>query len=283
MKLPCEMMEDLLPLYAEDMATNATRQAVEEHLKDCEPCKEKLEAMRRDKPESAAPIPLEPVRREIRVRRWHAVVAAVCAVAVGLVALLCGQSTLAYMPYSACEITVEALPDGGVEIHYMGPNGMHEWMQDDILYAAPIGHRAGERNGETITPVRNERAVYFVDVTRQGETTLIWAKTPEDEVGAAQILPRLALGYYMLIAMATGIALLALWYPLRRRRMSWIPKRLGVLALCYVVAHLTVMGTNSMSFDMVRDFGYIAVIALLLWGLATSGEELIKQMRRDRA
>ena len=63
MKLPCEMMEDLLPLYAEDVATDATRAAVEEHLTDCEPCREKLKAMRGEKPEQVPALTLKPVRR----------------------------------------------------------------------------------------------------------------------------------------------------------------------------------------------------------------------------
>lgn len=283
MKLPCEMMEDLLPLYAEDMATNATRQAVEEHLKDCEPCRGKLAGMRAEKPEAGVSIPLEPVRREIRKRRWHAVIAAVCAVAAVLVTLLAWQNTLTFLSDSDCEITLETLPDGGTEIHYLGANGMRAWIVDDILYTAPIGRKNQGGQGETIMPVHDEKAIYFVDVMKNGVTTLIWAKTPEDAVGAAQILPRLALGYYMLIAVAAAAVLLGAWYPLRERKIGRVAKRLGVLALCYAAAHFLVMGTVSMSFDMARDFGFIAVIALLLWGLATSGEQLIKQMRRDRA
>lgn len=282
MKLPCEMMEDLLPLYAEDIATNATRQAVEEHLAECEPCRTKLDGMRAERHEGETTIPLEPVRKEIRKRRWHAVIAAACAVAVVLVTVLSWQNGMIYLPYSACEITVETQEDGSGTIHYLGPNGMREWMMDDILYVAPVSSRYQSGGGEIVTSLNGEKAVYFVDATKHGATTLIWAKSPAEANGVAQVLPRLALGYYLVIALVTAVILLAAWYPLRRRRIGRAAKQLGVLALCYAVAHFLVMGTISMSFNMIRDFGFIVAITLLLWGLAISGEQLIREMRRDR-
>ena len=39
MKLDCELIQDLLPLYAEGLCSPASRRAVEEHLSDCEDCR----------------------------------------------------------------------------------------------------------------------------------------------------------------------------------------------------------------------------------------------------
>lgn len=38
MKLPCEIVQDLLPLYEDDLCSQATREAVEQHLKECTTC-----------------------------------------------------------------------------------------------------------------------------------------------------------------------------------------------------------------------------------------------------
>lgn len=38
MKLPCDIVQDLLPLYEDDLCSQATREAVEEHLRECESC-----------------------------------------------------------------------------------------------------------------------------------------------------------------------------------------------------------------------------------------------------
>ncbi len=47
MKLPCEMIQDLLPLYEEEMCSPATRIAVEEHFQECEQCRKQAEEMKK--------------------------------------------------------------------------------------------------------------------------------------------------------------------------------------------------------------------------------------------
>ena len=46
MDLPCEIIKDLLPLYAEEMASHATAQVVEKHLAHCRSCSTELQAMK---------------------------------------------------------------------------------------------------------------------------------------------------------------------------------------------------------------------------------------------
>lgn len=45
MKLPCEIVQDLLPLYEENLCSEASRAAVEEHLKECPVCRALVENM----------------------------------------------------------------------------------------------------------------------------------------------------------------------------------------------------------------------------------------------
>lgn len=46
MKYPCEMIRDLLPLYIDNVCSEASRKIVEGHLDGCEPCRNCREAMR---------------------------------------------------------------------------------------------------------------------------------------------------------------------------------------------------------------------------------------------
>ena len=43
----CDMIKDLLPLYADDVCSDESRKAVEEHIKECAECKGELEKLRR--------------------------------------------------------------------------------------------------------------------------------------------------------------------------------------------------------------------------------------------
>jgi anti-sigma factor RsiW len=45
MKLPCNVIRDLLPLYAEDMVSPESRALTEEHIAECAACRAALEAM----------------------------------------------------------------------------------------------------------------------------------------------------------------------------------------------------------------------------------------------
>ena len=44
MKIPCELIFDLLPLYQEDLCSEVTKEFVEEHLKECPQCQQLLES-----------------------------------------------------------------------------------------------------------------------------------------------------------------------------------------------------------------------------------------------
>ncbi len=46
MKYPCEMIQDLLPLYLDGVCSEESKKGIEEHLQECSNCKEFLSAMR---------------------------------------------------------------------------------------------------------------------------------------------------------------------------------------------------------------------------------------------
>ena len=52
MKTPCEIIRDLLPLYADDVCSPASRAAVDEHLRECPACEEYLKQLRAGELES---------------------------------------------------------------------------------------------------------------------------------------------------------------------------------------------------------------------------------------
>ena len=52
MKITCNIIEDLLPLYVDDMVSEDSRQLVEEHLKMCPACRKMQEEMQREKTKS---------------------------------------------------------------------------------------------------------------------------------------------------------------------------------------------------------------------------------------
>ena len=62
-KIPCEIIRDLLPLYQDDICSEKSRTAIEEHIKECESCRKYLKKMEGE-------IPIETDRIESTAEEW---------------------------------------------------------------------------------------------------------------------------------------------------------------------------------------------------------------------
>lgn len=144
-KISCEVVRDLLPLYADDAVSDASRVLVEAHLEACESCRKVLEHCRAQvkiPPESTA-APLKKVkRRQIRRIALAVLAAVICAALVfGLYFNYSTRSVTA--PYDAATMTVEAAGNGVFRFyHPKGVNGMssrtvhieRDGMQEIVLF-----------------------------------------------------------------------------------------------------------------------------------------------------
>ena len=120
MKISCNIIRDLLPLYAEDLASEDTRTMVEEHLCTCEDCTEALNDMKKKAPVpvEVAPDSLQKVKKTIRRKRVLSVVAALLT----LITLASAVFTFLFTPF---QLTMEQAlddfyvrEDGAVVIDY---------------------------------------------------------------------------------------------------------------------------------------------------------------------
>lgn len=58
-KINCDIIRDILPLYLDDVVSNATREMVEEHLKSCDSCRDEAAALQK--------VVILPVRQNLRI------------------------------------------------------------------------------------------------------------------------------------------------------------------------------------------------------------------------
>ena len=80
MKLNCKVIEDLLPLYLDEVCSEESRQLVEEHLSECEECRKLVETITEvqyEKVEQEETVESEVVKRSFKKirRRWSARIA----------------------------------------------------------------------------------------------------------------------------------------------------------------------------------------------------------------
>lgn len=98
MKLECDVIRDLLPLYAEKLASPASSALVEQHLAACPACRAELEQMEKPvpvQPEPQPDAPLQSIRKTLQKKSIRIAAAAVLAVlcAFGLVFWMGGAKT----------------------------------------------------------------------------------------------------------------------------------------------------------------------------------------------
>lgn len=143
MDISCDIIRDILPLYAEDLVSDATRALVDDHLCTCDPCTRQLGILKK-----AAQLPVEVdtgalkrVGDTIRRRRILTVAAAVMTVLTILVCAVGWLNVTVYLDPEDAVIDVEAQEDGSLRYtvydYVMGHSsfGWNQAAYENMCYA----------------------------------------------------------------------------------------------------------------------------------------------------
>ena len=283
--IPCGVIRDLLPLYTEELCSEESKALVESHLKNCPDCRSMKENMKK-----AEPLPidsgegLKKIKKELKNRRFRTAAMAALLVFVLLVSFFSWYSKPEYYPYSENRISVRALGDK-IEIRFTGVARASLETREDpeggtigILYAwtSPMDRRS---KIETMT-IPKVDALYYCWET-QGENTVLLAG--ETDAAGMQVLPRLVLGYYVLLALALGAVSVLLWLLLRKKEAGALFRQIFFVPLSYLTGHVLIMGLQTLSFDAGRDFGFILMAACGVYAILTLLCRELRQRKQDRA
>ena len=332
MSKDCSIVQDLLPLYAEDMLREETKGFVDGHLVQCAACRAELDALKADvKPAPVSAQPLRDLKRQLRRKKLTAVL---LAVALALTLATAGFAYLTapqYLPYDETEwmitrspraladgsimsdgltdlsgiesISVNLLtpvsgtkvtstqdPDSGKTVYFItawrtpldtwcgtfdvSDTGDHAQREANALLNA-LGETESARTLFTLDAT-NCTAIYYSPNNGQDDVLLCGSRD-----GGVISLPRLALGYYVLLSLALFITLGIAFFICRRKKAG---KMLGYLALIpasYLAGHLLVKGFTTTSYQMQRDFSLIVFAAVLIYSAVLLALSLLRQKRED--
>lgn len=295
MKLPCAVIQDLLPLYAEDLTSDVSKTLVEEHLPECEDCRKALEELQAPQPQvPREAVPMQRVKKLLRKQLWLAVVLTVCVViAVGIPFFHWLYSDVD-MPYQEGMITIRENPDGSIDAVFDRPLG---WIWIDTLTdketglvrrviscqaASPIYRSTHEHHTSDVYTIADpsERCdlIYYENDAVGGEHILLWGTEP---LGWPQVitLPRLALNYYLLLAGALTLLFVLLWVAFRKR--TSFPGYTALGFGSYILAHLLIKGFEGTTYFLLQDLAFILLTAIALFGAACSAIALYR-LQKDR-
>ena len=320
MKLPCAVIRDLLPLYAENMVEPDTKDLIGQHLTECPDCRKRFSEIETDPEPPVETIkPLQTLRKEIRKRRWYtAILAALCVfIAVftyffhatsmnyilwqdGLIEVV-GVETInpgeyysddGHLPIDDEVAPVPTVVPASVEQSHEALilkvssfiNGFEEHVvvEDDgtttvIMQAFSTNqgsnHQTQSYYESTYYPVP-DRLIYGFEQPQK----LLWG-TPMD--GGTEVLPRLALGYYLLIAAALAGLFGLLWGIFRKWDYSWILRQLFFAPVSYILSHLLLKGIRTTSHFMEHDFLSILLMALVVYALLSIAWQIFLNRKKE--
>ena len=115
----CSIVQDLLPLYEEDMLREETKEFVDGHLVQCAACRAELDALKADvKPAPVSAQPLRDLKRQLRRKKLTAVLLAVALALTLATAGFAYVTAPQYLPYDETEWMItrspRALADGSI-------------------------------------------------------------------------------------------------------------------------------------------------------------------------
>ncbi len=336
MNKDCSIVQDLLPLYAEDMLREGTKEYVDGHLAQCEACRAELAALKADV--TPAPVnaqPLRSLKKQLRRKKFTAVLLAVTLALTLATAGFAYLTAPQYLPYNETEWMItrspRALADGsimadgltdlsGIEsisVNLLTPvSGTKVTSTQDpdsgktvyfiTAWRTPLDTWRGAFDesgaGHTVEQVQREadalqgalgkvesaRTLFTLD-TANCAAVYYSSNNGQDDVllcgsrdGGIISLPRLALGYYVLLSLALLIPLSIAFFLCRRKKAGKALGHLALIPACYLVGHLLVKGFVTTSYQMQRDFSLIVLTGALLYAAALLAGDLLRR-RRDAA
>lgn len=332
MNKDCSIVQDLLPLYAEDMLREGTKEYVDGHLAQCEACRAELAALKADVP--SAPVnaqPLRSLKKQLRRKKFTAVLLAVTLALTLAAAGFAYLTAPQYLPYSETEwtvaradgaVTAEGLadlsgvesiavnlltpvsgtevtstqePDSGKTVYFITAwrTPLDTWRGAfDEAKDAPSATNTAERmqrEADTLQgalgKVESARTLFTLD-TENCAAVYYSPNNGQDDVllcgsrdGGIISMPRLALGYYVLLSLALLIPLSIAFFLCRRKKAGKALGHLALIPACYLTGHLLVKGFVTTSYQMQRDFSLIVLTGALLYAAILLAGDLLRQRR----
>lgn len=337
MNKTCSIVQDLLPLYEEDMLREETKEFVDGHLSKCAACRAELDALKADvTPAPVSAQPLRDLKRQLRRKKLTAVLLAVTLVLTLATAGFAYLTAPQYLPYSetewaisrspnaladgsimadgltdlsgvesisvnlltpvsGAEVTSTQEPDSGRTVYFITAwrTPLDTWRGAfDKTGDAPNAHSANDRTQReadalqgALGKVESARTLFTLD-TANCAAVYYAPNNGQDDVllcgsrdGGVISLPRLALGYYVLLSLALLIPLSIAFFLCRRKKAGKALGHLALIPACYLTGHLLVKGFTTTSYQMQRDFSLIILAAALIYAAVMLAINLWRQKR----
>ncbi len=291
MRNECNIIRDLLPLYAENMVTSDTADFVEEHLKGCEACRREYAQTKEPQPRQEEPsaAPLRKLSQQLKIRKIQTMALTALFVIALLVSAFAVLDAPIYFPYFEGLVTPQGLSDKGMLLTFDEKvtdfsYTVYEDPDDGNLYSCQIeawtslwdqwfSQEKGNLSAMVMTEHR--RPMVAVYIPNDGTEDVCIAKYDPDAENQIEqnvdyesriTLPRLSLTYYFVLAVAALSVMGILWLLARKKaKLRVLIERMGLYPVAYLISHCMVSGISWASYALPRDLSLTVFISILLY------------------
>lgn len=267
MKNKCNIVQDILPLYLENMISTDTKQFVDEHLSQCAECEKKLELLKTDmcveknyQVEEAPVQVINKIRWDIKKKR---VVTGILSAVISVIVVILSFAYLTapeYLPYTESFDIITASENNGIVT--LSFKGEYEFSQreqgvyDISLYNTAWNKLFGNTKKQTIAVNPNGEEVNTIYYVSNGgqEDKIIYGRNPFTN-GGVVTLPRLVLNYYFTVVMLIVLVLIVFYFIFRKKeKAKAIIVKILFMPVSYILSHIMIKGWNATSYSVTRDF-----------------------------
>lgn len=276
--MECDVIRDLIPLYAEDMLSDASEKLVEDHLGDCEDCRRYLDNMKlenTEKPNKNEPLSfLNNTLGKDRKLQGLMIGSFFLSVFLVIASFLTYPHPVDYkdglvtkdtsgdkVNLSFSEEVTSLYVDGGygdVESSDSPKtiflDGSYTYL-DRMLGGKSVGYQVDKADVDAI--MYNNNGDNFAKVLYDPHANYIH--------GGRLVLPRLALGIYAKLVTGVLLIFIVLILTLLRKKDKYFKIRFIALPASYLLANFLIKGTDLSSHHLIRDLGYILVTSIALY------------------
>lgn len=280
MRITCNTIRDLLPLYIEEMASDDSREIIDAHLDECEACKSNLEEMNAfsEFPIDTDTTPFLKLKTTLRKKKHQTVIFSM------MIALAFGVLVLAiltapeYIPYNKEIITINEIGNESVLVQFgekVSAYDLNRYPTEDsnsYVYHVTTWDSIWNRNiakthldDVVLNPAGEAIASVYYYETDGSEDILIYGEN-QNPSGGVMTLPRLFLAYYTLIALGLAVVCTFIIILFRRhKKVTDLTIKILFLPVSYLIGQFLIKGLKTSSYGALRDFYAILLIMVPLY------------------
>lgn len=270
----CKIIEDLLPLYVEDMVSEDTKIFIENHIENCDDCKEKLKSLKNEisNEDLNEKAPLEFLNKEIEKDKKFTTMIRVSIVGIILVLFFHFMLTPKFYPFYDDLMDVNETENSFViELNYPGRLSYESYSNpnsDENEYIIS----AYKTRFDKFMPEKEKEVLILekpgiLEYDQNDGTNAIDIKT-KSEIKMV-LLPKLAQNYYLFMAIIASIIVIIIGFIFRKKIDKLI--YLILVPISYVISHFLIYRfrgiTHTLPFDFLFTLGISIFVYLLLLGI----------------